>query len=33
MTAILEDAPVREARLEQGTIRYRELGSGENARA
>jgi pimeloyl-ACP methyl ester carboxylesterase len=26
---IFEQAPVREARLEQGTIRYRELGSGE----
>lgn len=25
----LSDAPVREARLAQGTIRYRELGSGE----
>jgi pimeloyl-ACP methyl ester carboxylesterase len=29
MDAALEDAPVREARVPHGTIRYRELGTGE----
>jgi len=29
MDAVLENAPVREARLPQGVIRYRELGTGE----